>query len=179
MSSDHQWPRTARGFALILGAARAAGLTARPVDGSATAQKPERDELIILSMNDPAMAAAIHDARHTLSKFLALAKRPGPAMNGFAIKIALGADNGAEFFWIHPFAHVGQRFVGQISNTPRTVVDLKIGDTVAFSKNEIVDWMYMDAGRIHGNYSARTILKSASPRDRAAFKRRLGPDFDF
>ena len=37
----------------------------------------------------------------------------------------------------------------------------------------------MDAGLMHGNYSARAILKSALPRDRAAFKRRFGLDFDF
>ncbi len=179
MSSDHSWTRTSKGFALILGAARAAGLTARPLDGNAIVQKAERDELIILAINDPAMAAAIHGARQTLAKFLALAKHPGPTMNGFAVKIAIGADNGAEFFWIHPFAHVAERFVGQVNNTPRSVINLKIGDTVTFRKNEIVDWMYMDAGRMHGNYSARAILKSAPLRDRDAFKRRFGLDFDF
>lgn len=177
MSSDYPWTRTAKGFALILCAARAAGLTAREIDG--VVQKAERDELIILPANDPAMAAAIRGARRTLSEFLALAKRPGPTMNGFAVKIALGADIGAEFFWIHPFAHVGESFIGQINTIPRAVVTLKIGDTIAFRKNEIVDWMYVDAGRMHGNYSARAILKSAPPRDRDAFKRRFGLDFDF
>ena len=49
-----------------------------------------------------------------------------------------------------------------------------MGDTVSFVKNEIVDWMYMDAGRMKGNYSAHAILKSARPKDREAFKRRFG-----
>jgi uncharacterized protein YegJ (DUF2314 family) len=168
MASDHPWARTAGGFALILNAARAAGLTVRHINDD-VGRRAGSGELIILPLNDPAIAKAIHTARRTLSKFLARARRPRSTMSGFAVKIALGSDNGAEFFWIHPFAHVGERFIGQINNTPRSVVNLKIGDTIAFRKNEIVDWVYMDAGRMHGNYTARAFLKSASPKDRDAF----------
>jgi hypothetical protein len=89
MSSQHQSGRTAKGFALILGAARAAGLKDRPSDGKALVKKAERDELVILAMNDPVMAAAIHGARKTPRKFLTLAKNPGPTTDGFAVKIAL------------------------------------------------------------------------------------------
>jgi uncharacterized protein YegJ (DUF2314 family) len=177
MSSEHPSGRTAKGFALILGAARAAGLTVPA--GDTLVRKAERDELVILAMNDPVMTAAIHRARKTLPQFLALARNPRPTMAGFAVKIAILADNGAEFFWIHPFAHVEERFIGQINNTPRSVMNLKMGNTVAFVRNEIVDWMYMDAGTMKGNYSARAILKSAPPKDRKAFKRRFGLDFDF
>ena len=58
-------------------------------------------------------------------------------------------------------------------------MNLKMGDTVSFIKNEIVDWMYMDGGKMQGNYSARAILKSAPPKDRNVLKRRFGLDFDF
>jgi uncharacterized protein YegJ (DUF2314 family) len=177
MSSEQPSGRTAKGFALILGAARAAGLTVPA--GDALVQKAERDEVVILAMNDPVMAAAIHSARETLSQFLALARQASSTMEGFAVKIAILADNGAEFFWIHPFAHVDERFIGQINNTPRSAMNLKMGDTVSFVKNEIVDWMYMDAGTMKGNYSARATFKSALPKDRKAFKRRFGLDLDF
>jgi hypothetical protein len=36
--------------------------------------------------------------------------------------------------------------------------------------------MYMDAGRMRGNYSAHAILRSARPDDREAFRRRFGLD---
>jgi len=108
-----------------------------------------------------------------------LAKRPGARMTGFAVKIAIPTENGAESFWIHPFAHVEERFIGQINNTPRAITGLKIGDTISFFKNEIVDWMYMDAGTMKGNYSARAMLKSVPPKERKAFKRKFGLDFDF
>lgn len=127
---------------MILGAARAAGLRERPSGGNVMVRKAGGAELVILAMNDPVMAAAIHGARKTLRKFLILAKNPGPTMGGFSVKIAIPAANGAEFFWIHPFAHVDDRFIGQINNTLRSAAHLKMGDTVSFVKNEIVDWMY-------------------------------------
>jgi uncharacterized protein YegJ (DUF2314 family) len=92
-------------------------------------------------------------------------------MERFAVKIALLGDGGPDFFWIYPFAHVRDRFVGQSG--------LKKGDTIAFGERDIVDWMYMDAGKMKGNYSVRAIIKAALPRDRAAFRRRFGHEFDF
>ena len=177
MSSRHPAGRTAKGFALILGAARAA--SAQPSDGQSVVQKAERDELVYLALNDAVMSAAIQSARDSLPGFLALAKQPAPEMKGFSVKIALLGDGGPEFFWMHPFAHIGARFIGQIGNMPRTVEGLKMGDTIAFARRDIVDWMYMDAGVMRGNYSARAILRAALPQDRQAFRRRFGLDFDF
>jgi uncharacterized protein YegJ (DUF2314 family) len=177
MPSKGASKKTAKGFAEILNAARAAGLTASPIDpDTANARK---GALYYLALNDPIMSAAMQSARESLPGFLALARHPGPTMERFAVKIALLGDGGPEFFWIYPFAYVGDRFIGQIGNTPLTFVGLKKGDTIAFGKRDIVDWMYLDAGMMKGNYSARAILKAALPRDRAAFKRRFGLEFDF
>jgi uncharacterized protein YegJ (DUF2314 family) len=118
-------------------------------------------------------------ALESLPGFLALARHPGPTMERFAVKIALLGNSGPEFFWIYPFAHVEDRFIGQISNALFTLVGPQRGDTIAFGKRDIVDWAYLDAGVVKGNYSARAILKTALPRDRAAFKRRFGLNFDF
>jgi uncharacterized protein YegJ (DUF2314 family) len=179
MSSEYPSGRTAKGYAQILGAARAAASSARHTAVNSIVRKAERDEIVFLPLNDATMSAALRSARETLPGFLALAKHPGPTMEGFAVKIALLARDGPEYFWIHPFAHVDERFIGQINNTPRSVVNLKMGETVTFTEDEIMDWMYVDAGTMRGNYSAQAILKSALPQDRKAFKRRFGLDFDF
>jgi uncharacterized protein YegJ (DUF2314 family) len=177
MPSKNASKKIAKGFAEILKAARAAGLTASPSEPNAA--KAHKGALYYLALNDPLMSAATQSARESLPDFLAIAKRPGPGMDQFAVKIALLGDGGPEFFWIYPFAHVGDRFIGQINNTPLTPVGPKKGDTITFGRHDIVDWMYLDAGVMKGNYSARAILKTALPRDRAAFKRRLGLNFDF
>ncbi len=179
MSSEHRSGRTAKGYAIILGAARAASLAAHTLAGNSVAQNAERDKLVFLALNDPIMAAAILNARDSLPGFLALAKRPAPAMEGFAVKIALLGGGDTAFLWIHPFAHVGDQFIGQIASTPRSLEGLKTGDTITFTKGDIVDWMYMDGGTMAGNYCARAILRSALPQDRKASQRRFGLDFDF
>ena len=123
MSSEQSSDRTNKGFALILGAAQVAGLSA-----------PHSNDAIL-------------------------------------------AENGVEFFWIHPFAHVDDKFIGQINNTPRSVVNLEMGDTVTFVKNEIVDRMYLDAGRMKGNHTARAILRSALPPGPKSFHAAVGSGF--
>lgn len=177
MPSKGASKKTAKGFAEILNAARAAGLTASPSKREAAGA--ERSNLCYLAPNGPIMSAAIQSAREFLPGFLALARHPAPTMECFAVKIALLGDGGFEYFWIHPFAHVGDRFIGQVINTTFTVAALKKADTVAFGRRDIVDWVYLDAGVMKGNFCARAILKAAPPRDRAAFVRRFGLEFDF
>src|SRR6185369_4116050 len=111
MPSKDTSKKTAKGFAEILNAARAAGLTPPPEpDG----KHFQNGALYYLALNDPVMSAAMQNARESLPGFLALARHPGPTMECFAVKIALLGDAGPEFFWIYPFAYVGDRFIGQI-----------------------------------------------------------------
>ena len=161
---------------LVAAAAKAAART--PVVNSLAA-KAERDELKLVADNDPTMAAAMAKARATLPKFLELAQSPRPGMEGFAVKVAIQGDCGAEYFWIYPFTYVQGAFSGRLNNTPRSITHVKMGDQFTFSEGEIVDWMYMDRERMHGNYTARAMLKNASPEERAAFRKRFGLDPDF
>ena len=177
MASKNAAKKTATGFAQILNAARAAGLTASPPEPEPS--KAGESTLSFLALNDRAMSAAVQNAREALSGFLALARHPGPAMEHFAVKIALVGDGGPELSWIYPFAHVGERFIGQVNSSPLTLAGPKKGDTIAFSRRDIVDWAYTEAGAIKGNFSARAILKAALPHDRTAFRRRFGLEFDF
>jgi uncharacterized protein YegJ (DUF2314 family) len=112
--------KTAKGFAEILNAARAAGLTASPSEREEAAGGG-KSSLYYLALNDPIMLAATQSARESLPGFLALARHPGPTMERFAVKIALLVDGGPEFFWIYPFAHVGDLFIGQVNNPTPTV----------------------------------------------------------
>jgi hypothetical protein len=138
-------------------------------------RKAGGDELVILAMNDPVMAAAIHGARK-LAEIPHLAKNPAPRW------VASRSRSPSP----QPMVRSFSGFILRACRRPihranqqqlRSVVNLKMGDTVSFVKNEIVDWMYMDAGWMRGNYSAHAILKSARPEDREAFKRRFGLDY--
>src|SRR6478735_3596504 len=104
MPSKDASKKTAKGFAEILSAARVVGLTAPPPEPDAA--NAHKGALYYLALNDPIMSAA---------------------MERFAVKIALLGDGGPEFFWIYPFAHFGDRFIGQIGNTPLPLAGPKKG----------------------------------------------------
>src|SRR5262245_39652907 len=124
----------------LIGAAAlsAAGLPAR---AQTVIDRAQRDELFLVPNEDPGMTAAMRKARATLKDFLATASKPGPAMQGFAVKVPVRDGGKAEYFWIAPFGQNGTRFSGQINNTPRTVRNVKAGQTIEFAEEEIADWL--------------------------------------
>ena len=170
---------TSTGYAVLLSAAMAAGLSARPADAQSITQKAERDELAIVAKSDPVMAKAMSKARQTLPDFLSTAAAPKAGMEGFAVKVAIREGDNAEYFWITPFTTKDGSFSGEINNRPRSVRSVKLGQTITFDRSEIVDWMYMDGDKMKGNYTACALLKSASKQEAEEFKKRFGLDCNF
>jgi uncharacterized protein YegJ (DUF2314 family) len=162
------------GQSLLIGALSAAALT--PSAAQSLTDKAERDELAIVSNSDPVMAAAMRKARASLSGFLTTAANPTPTMQGFAVKVAVREGRNAEYFWIHPFERKGEKFSGQLNNTPRSVRIVKAGQTITFSEKEIVDWTYMDGSAMKGNYTACALLASAPRQERENFFKKFGLD---
>jgi len=168
----------ARIYAMLLLSMIMAAIQVSPASAQSLMGKVERDEIALVSKNDPGMATAMQKARDTLPEFLKAAAAPQAGAEGFAVKVAIREDANAEYFWIFPFEPKGDAFTGKLNNTPRTVRGVKNGDTLNFSKAEIVDWMYMDKGAMKGNYTACALVKKGSQKDRDAFKKRFGLDCD-
>jgi uncharacterized protein YegJ (DUF2314 family) len=55
---------------------------------------------------------------------------------------------------------------------------LKFGDTVTFAKRQIVDWTYLEDGKMKGNYTACAILTRESKESAEAFKKQYGLQCD-
>lgn len=142
-------------------------------------QKAERDEIAIVANDDPAMAAAFRRARATLNDFLAIAAAPKPSMENFAVKVAVHDGDSTEYFWIDPFANDNGRLSGRINNKPEMVHTVKMGELISFGRDEIIDWMYTDGGRMKGNYTACALLKSAPKNEAEEFKERFGLTCEF
>jgi uncharacterized protein YegJ (DUF2314 family) len=140
--------------------------------------RAKRDEAFLVTKEDPAMAAARSKARATLAAFLATARQPTPAMRNFALKVKVSDDNGVEYFWVTQFNANGGRFSGKIDNTPRMVRSVAAGQIIEFSEGEITDWMYMDGGKMKGNYSACALLQREPKDQQDAVKNRFGLNCD-
>jgi uncharacterized protein YegJ (DUF2314 family) len=141
-------------------------------------ERSERDEIATVARDDPDMEAAKRKARESLPEFLKLVRAPRRSITSFAVKVGIRAGDDNEFFWISPFERRGRKFVGILNNTPRMAKSVKLGQLIEFSESQIVDWLYREGGRMHGNFTACALLKH-EPEDQAeAFKKEHGLNCD-
>ena len=158
---------------LIAIAAYGASLHAQTIS-----DKAQHDEIVNVAKDDPTMLAAMQRARSTLSDFLALAKAPPPKTDGFSVKVAVRDHGHVEYFWIMPFEKKDGHFSGKLNNRPRTVANVTFGQTITFAEAEIVDWMYMDDGKMKGSYTTCAILKKEPLAEAEALMKRYGLSCD-
>src|SRR5262245_35091904 len=125
------------------------------------------------------MTLALRKARETLPAFLALSLAPQSTMSAFSVKVAVPTPKGDEYFWIGQFKRDGERYTGRLDNTPRWATWLKEGQVFDFSESEIVDWMYLEDGRMKGNFTFCALMKDEPKKDAAVMIRRLGVDCSF
>ncbi len=138
--------------------------------------RAQRDELVFMADEDPAMVQAFEKARATLDDFLLTAQSPPPGTSSFAIKVGVRDGDDVEYFWITDFAETDGLFSGKIDNQPRLVKTVQFGQVYRFPKGHIVDWTYVDVsqGRMLGNFTACALLTKESPSDAQAMKERYG-----
>jgi uncharacterized protein YegJ (DUF2314 family) len=141
-------------------------------------ERAKRDEVVRVGKDDPDMAAAFRKARETLPEFLALARAPRPSATDLAVKIGIPAGNTKEYFWLSPFELRGRKYAGHINNTPRMAKTVTLGQVVEFSEEEIVDWVYLEDGKMHGNFTSCALLKHEPPDQAEALKEQFGLSCD-
>src|SRR5262245_31564428 len=146
--------------------------------GGTLVDKARRDEVALVEKDDPDMAAAFRKARETLPEFLALVRAPQSTATSLAVKIAIpdGEDN--EYFWLTQFAPRGNKYTGRISNTPRSAKQVRFGQVIEFSEAEIVDWLYVEGGKMRGNFTACAMLKREPADQVEAMKKQYGLSCD-
>jgi uncharacterized protein YegJ (DUF2314 family) len=153
--------------------------TLTPVLGADTAvDHAEKDEIISVPKGDPDMETAFRHARETLKGFLELARAPRSSITSMAVKVAIRDHGETEYFWISPFKEKDGGFVGTIDNTPRSVRNVKLGQTITFQTGDIVDWLYREDGKMFGNYTACALLKQVPPSEQKAFALEYGLNCD-
>jgi uncharacterized protein YegJ (DUF2314 family) len=113
------------------------------------------------------MEAAFHRARETPRTFLDPARTSRPTITSMAVKVAVRDGSDTEYFWIRPFTEQDGSFVSKINNTPRSVHNVKLGQTIAFKRSDIVDWLYRENGK-----DVRQLHRMRAAQARAAVRSR-------
>jgi uncharacterized protein YegJ (DUF2314 family) len=143
-------------------------------------ERSQRDEIVRMGDDNPAMAKAFQKAKATLDSFLRIAQSPPPNTASFAVKVSISDKKETEYFWISPFSWAGDSFKGRLDNTPRLVSHVREGQELQFKRADIVDWMYVDraARRMHGNFTACALLTKEKPEEAAKFRKHYGLECD-
>lgn len=160
----------------FIGAAMALIFAGPCVQAKSISNKAERDDITLMADADPAMQKAFALAQKTLPDFLREAANPKEGTSGYALKVGLTDGNDTEYFWMSDFVQKGDQFTATLANTPRMVRGYRPGQKVSFKQSQIVDWMYMDAGkrRMMGNYTACALLSKEPAAEAEAFKKQYG-----
>ena len=155
-------------------AAALLSFTRWPAGAQTLRDRAEQDTTAKVRTDDIHMEEAYRKARETLPEFLRLARAPRPTITSYAVKIGIPHSEGREFFWMSPLEFRTDDIIGRINNTPQFVTSVKAGQRIIFKEKDIVDWLYRENGRMHGNFTACALARREPPREARAFMLKYG-----
>jgi uncharacterized protein YegJ (DUF2314 family) len=159
-----------------LGGLQALLLVPFVVVGTLTGCGDPPSTLVQIEANDAMMAEAIEQGKATLGDFWAVHANPTKGESDFAVKVAIAEGDRKEYFWLVDPKRQGKRVSAAIGNEPEIVKHVTLGQVIEFDESEIVDWMFMREKKMHGNHTARALLKRMSPEQAEAVQRLLAED---
>lgn len=128
-----------------------------------------QDATINYEQDDPAMSAAIAQAKATLPLFLANAlDADGNGSEMALVKVGFETvDNSemeVEHIWVAPFARLEDgSFTGLLANAPVALGNLAAGDKVTFDQSMISDWhLTAPSGRYWGSFTSRVMYEQGA-----------------
>ena len=129
--------------------------------------------------NDEQMDRATVRARKHVDRFIAALQNPQPNQRDFQVKKLFVKDGKAEHIWLADVKFNGNRFVGAVDNRPMFIKGLKIGERESVNPDEVIDWSFVEDGRLVGGYTIRVLYSELSPAEKADFEKRadfhIGP----
>ena len=134
----------------------------------------DRDQVTSVGSDNPAMNAAIAEAKQSLGSFRSALLIPPKGSSAFAVKkgfpVADGKDT-VEHIWINNVRIDGTNFVGTLGNDPVNNLSLRFGQRVTVASEDVSDWMYLvpDGGkgpRLVGGFSIFALYEVADEAER-------------
>lgn len=149
-------------FALMLGASAAVA----------------EETIFYMPSGDPAMAAAMEEARASLPLFLKnVLDQRGIGPTGAALKVAFQTEDAAhpvEYIWVSPFLFLPDGRMAGLSTNAGQYADVKADQTTTFARDQVVDWSWRPGdGKAWGDYTTRVVFAA----QKADAKALMGVDF--
>ncbi|HVJ68710.1 MAG TPA: DUF2314 domain-containing protein [Caulifigura sp.] len=153
-----------RGFVggMVLFVAGSAGLlTLDDALHADNARKRTRSEIKQTAANpqEEEMEKAMDEAVEKLDNFNAVLKAPKKTQEQFAIKFIVEVKDEGEMLWLSEPKFDKGVYTGKLANQPALAKHLKMGEVIKVKEDDVVDWMYVEDGKLMGGYTIRAQRK--------------------
>lgn len=104
------------------------------------------DKIIEVKLSDDEINGAISKAKASFSEFDKAIKANGNNYKKFMLKKGFTNEFGVEHIWLIDVRYNSDKdkFIGMVVNHPIHTKEIKLGDFVEVTKNEISDWLFCD-----------------------------------
>jgi uncharacterized protein YegJ (DUF2314 family) len=110
------------------------------------------------------------EAVEKLDTFLAVLKAPKKNQDQFSVKFIVEVKDQAELMWLNDLKFDKGVFTGKLANDPALAKHLKMGQTIQVKEDDVVDWMYVEDGKLKGGYTIRVQRKYTQAAQLKAFE---------
>jgi uncharacterized protein YegJ (DUF2314 family) len=122
-----------------------------------------------VAAEDPAVSAAIAEARASLPRFWELYT----AQDAEAFWLKAGfptANGGTEHIWLDQIASTPEGVIsGRVQNEPQNVPSLQMGARTTITEDMISDWSLQRGGRTYGHFTTRALVAGMPPEQQAEY----------
>ena len=109
--------------------------------------------------SDPEMAAAIAKAQQALPQFWRVFDKRERGESNFVLVVRITDKGRIEHFHTTDFERRDGKAMVTISNAPKIVASVKLGDRIQIPKADITDWSYMRDGKYVGMFTMKLRFK--------------------
>jgi uncharacterized protein YegJ (DUF2314 family) len=119
----------------------------------------KRDKVVGIGDDDPEMAAAIAKAQAALPQFWQVFDKREHGESNFVLVVRITDKGRIEHFSTTDFERRDGKTMVTISNAPKIVASVKLGDRIEVPEGDITDWHYMRNGKYVGMSVFKVQLK--------------------
>jgi uncharacterized protein YegJ (DUF2314 family) len=126
----------------------------------------DADGSLTFSGLDLEIGNAIDEAKFRLAEFIRTLRDQEPNQSGFAILVPYEGSLRTEVLWVDGLRYDGLTFSGYIASPPNSVPNLRLGSPVTVQPDIVIDWQYVEDGKVVGDFIGAVIKRRIQEGDR-------------
>lgn len=120
--------------------------------------------VVEVKADDPAMLAAVEEARRRWPEFVGAFRNPKPGQTNFTVKLPITDGKETEFIWVSVASIEEDEILGDLGNQPVDLRFMKEGDRVRGKIADLNDWAWLEEDQMIGGFTAKVLMEAQGKR---------------